>query len=270
MGRDVAAALGVTTRRDGYLAGAHDLVTWCVGHVVELDEPEAYDPTWKQWRMEDLPIFPDTFTYHPCAKTRDQFTVITHLLKRTDVTTIVNAADAGREGELIFDLVYTLARRHKPVDRLWLSSLTRRAILTAVPALAIGGHYRGLRELRALPAPAVLAPTASTPWGESRHRRSRSSSRVTRRSPPSCLPSILKSSPISRSRRARTTVAGATRRGAVSRHRRQPTPSSPRCGAGAAQSRRSRRRQVGSARRCSTISRAATRRQHPVRLPAHA
>jgi DNA topoisomerase-3 len=129
MGRDVAAALGVTTRRDGYLEGAHDLVTWCVGHVVELDEPEAYDPTWKQWRLEDLPLFPDTFTYHPCAKTLEQFNIIQTLLGRADVTTIVNAADAGREGELIFDLVYTLARCRKPVERLWISSLTREAIL---------------------------------------------------------------------------------------------------------------------------------------------
>ena len=92
------------------------------------------------------PLFPDPFTYHPCAKTRDQFTVITHLLKRTDVTTIVNAADAGREGELIFDLVYTLARCHKPVERLWISSLTREAILTGFRHLQSAEHYRGLRD----------------------------------------------------------------------------------------------------------------------------
>src|SRR5712692_4797888 len=146
MGRDVAAALGVTTRRDGYLAGAHDLVTWCVGHLVELDEPEAYDPTWKQWRMEDLPIFPAQFTYHPCGKTLDQFNIIKTLLGRADVTTIVNAADAGREGELIFDLVYTLARCRKPVERLWISSLTREAILTGVRHLQSAEHYRGLRD----------------------------------------------------------------------------------------------------------------------------
>src|SRR2546426_4645682 len=78
MGRDVAAALGVTTRHDGYLEGAHDLVTWCVGHVVELDEPEAYDPTWKQWRLEGLPILPPTFTHQPRAETPDQVTVIKH------------------------------------------------------------------------------------------------------------------------------------------------------------------------------------------------
>src|SRR5713101_1830126 len=146
MGRDVAVALGVTTRRDGYLEGAHDLVTWCVGHVVELDEPEAYDPTWKQWRMEDLPICPDAFTYHPCEKTLDQFNIIKKLLGRADVTTIVNAADAGREGELIFDLVYTLARCRKPVERLWISSLTREAILAGFRHLQSAEAYRGLRD----------------------------------------------------------------------------------------------------------------------------
>src|SRR5262249_60843491 len=75
MGRDVAAALGVTIRRDGYLEGAHDLVTWCVGHLVELDEPEAYDPTWKQWRLGDLPLLPNPFTFPPRAKTPPPFNV---------------------------------------------------------------------------------------------------------------------------------------------------------------------------------------------------
>jgi len=115
MGRAVAAALGATTRRTGYLEGASDLVTWCVGHLVELDAPEAYNPAWKQWRLADLPLCPAQFTYHPAEATRDQFNVITQLLGRADVATVVNAADAGREGELIFDLVYTLARCRKPV-----------------------------------------------------------------------------------------------------------------------------------------------------------
>src|SRR6266851_1806827 len=146
MGRAVAAALGVTTRHTGYLEGAGDLVTWCVGHLVELDEPEAYNPVWKQWRLEALPIFPETFTYHPCEKTLDQYNVIKQLLGRTDVTTIVNAADAGREGELIFDLVYTLARCRKPVERLWISSLTREAILAGFRHLQSAETYRGLRD----------------------------------------------------------------------------------------------------------------------------
>ncbi len=146
MGRAVAAALGVTTRHTGYLEGSNDIVTWCVGHLVELDEPEAYNPTWKQWRLADLPICPATFTYHPTEPTRDQFNIIKQLLGRADVTTIVNAADAGREGELIFDLVYTLARCRKPVERLWISSLTREAILTGFRNLQPAAAYRGLRD----------------------------------------------------------------------------------------------------------------------------
>src|SRR5207244_11553182 len=102
------------------------------------------DPTWKQWRLEDLPICPAAFAYHPSAKTLDQFTAIRQLLGRADVTTIVNAADAGREGELIFDLVYTLARCRKPVERLWISSLTREAILTGFRHLQSAEVYRGL------------------------------------------------------------------------------------------------------------------------------
>ena len=146
MGRAVAAALGATTRRIGYLEGASDLVTWCVGHLVELDAPEAYNPAWKQWRLADLPLCPAPFTYHPAEPTRDQFNVITQLLGRADVTTVVNAADAGREGELIFDLVYTLARCRKPVERLWISSLTREAILAGFRNLQPAAAYRGLRD----------------------------------------------------------------------------------------------------------------------------
>src|SRR5215471_14454499 len=146
MGRAVAAALGATTRRTGYLEGASDLVTWCVGHLVELDAPEAYNPAWKQWRLADLPLCPAHFTYHPVEPTRDQFNVITQLLERADVTTVVNAADAGREGELIFDLVYTLARCRKPVERLWISSLTREAILAGFRHLQSADAYRGLRD----------------------------------------------------------------------------------------------------------------------------
>jgi DNA topoisomerase-3 len=77
MGRAVAAALGAPTRRIGYLEGASDLVTWCVGHLVELDAPEAYNPAWKHWRLADLPLCPASFTYHPAESTRDQFNVIT-------------------------------------------------------------------------------------------------------------------------------------------------------------------------------------------------
>jgi DNA topoisomerase-3 len=144
MGRDVAAALGATRRQDGYIEGQRDIITWCVGHLVELDEPESYDAKLKSWRIENLPILPQKFKYHPSERTVGQFNTIKRLLKREDVESIVNAADAGREGELIFDLVYTLAGCRKPVERLWISSLTRDAILEGFRNLKPAGEYVGL------------------------------------------------------------------------------------------------------------------------------
>jgi DNA topoisomerase-3 len=146
MGRDVAAALGATRRGDGFIAGEADIVTWCIGHLVELDDPEKYDARLMRWRLEDLPILPEVFKYHASERTLEQFNRISALLKRADVTTIVNAADAGREGELIFDLVYTLADCRKPVERLWISSLTKDAILEGFHALKPAEEYRGLRD----------------------------------------------------------------------------------------------------------------------------
>jgi DNA topoisomerase-3 len=145
MGRDVAAALGATRRGEGFIEGQHDIVTWCVGHLVEPDDPESYDPKLKFWRVEDLPVVPERFKYHASERTRAQFEIIKALLARKDVETVVNAADAGREGELIFDLVYTLAGCRKPVQRLWISSLTREAILEGFKTLKPADDYRGLR-----------------------------------------------------------------------------------------------------------------------------
>src|ERR687886_2099872 len=146
MGRDVAAALGATRRGEGFIAGESDIVTWCVGHLVELDDPQAYDRRYERWRVEDLPILPDEFKYHPSERTLEQFNVIRALLGREDVTSVVNAADAGREGELIFDLVYTLAGCRKPVQRLWISSLTREAILEGFRSLRPAADFAGLRD----------------------------------------------------------------------------------------------------------------------------
>ncbi|HYH87416.1 MAG TPA: toprim domain-containing protein, partial [Pyrinomonadaceae bacterium] len=146
MGRDVAAALGATRRGEGFLAGQRDIVTWCVGHLVELEDPQGYDPRFERWRLEDLPILPDEFKYHASERTLDQFKVISSLLGREDVESVVNAADAGREGELIFDLVYKLANCRKPVERLWISSLTREAILEGFGKLKSAEEYSGLRD----------------------------------------------------------------------------------------------------------------------------
>ncbi len=145
MGRDIAAALNVTRRLSGCIEGATEIVTWCIGHLVELDDPDAYDSKYHSWRLEHLPIIPEEFTYHPSERTLDQFKVIKTLLNRKDVTSIVNATDAGREGELIFDLVYTLARCRKPVERLWISSLTREAIISGFNNLRPAAEYHGLR-----------------------------------------------------------------------------------------------------------------------------
>ncbi|MBV8855941.1 MAG: DNA topoisomerase 3 [Acidobacteria bacterium] len=146
MGRDVAAALGAARRGEGFISGESEIVTWCVGHLVELDDPQAYDPRFERWRVEDLPILPGEFKYHPSERTLEQFNVIRALLGREDVVSVVNAADAGREGELIFDLVYTLAGCRKPVERLWISSLTREAIQEGFRNLKPAEEYKGLRE----------------------------------------------------------------------------------------------------------------------------
>nr|WP_279343132.1 DNA topoisomerase 3 [Geothrix paludis] len=146
MGRALAEALGVTGRDRSLLEGNGLVVTWCVGHLVEALNPEGYDPAWKPWRWDRLPIFPEAFRYAPIAQTRDQFDVVARLLNREDITEVVNATDAGREGELIFDLVYRLAGCAKPVLRFWTSSLTPEAVREAYGAMKPGEAYAGLRD----------------------------------------------------------------------------------------------------------------------------
>ncbi|WLT30063.1 DNA topoisomerase 3 [Geothrix sp. PMB-07] len=146
MGRAVAEALGLPGRGRSLIEGNGLVVTWCVGHLVEALNPEGYDPAWKAWRWDRLPIFPEPFRYVAIPQTRDQFDVVARLLNREDITEVVNATDAGREGELIFDLVYRLADCTKPVLRFWTSSLTPEAIQEAYQAMKPGEAYTGLRE----------------------------------------------------------------------------------------------------------------------------
>lgn len=146
MGRAIAAALGLSGSGRSFMEGKGVLVTWCVGHLVEALEPEGYDPALKRWSLEALPFFPPEFRYAPIAQTRDQFDVVARLLNRGDVAEVVNATDAGREGELIFDLVYRLAECTKPVLRFWTSSLTDEAIREAYGAMKPGEAYVGLRD----------------------------------------------------------------------------------------------------------------------------
>jgi DNA topoisomerase-3 len=117
-----------------------------VGHLVEAIGPEGYDPSLKSWRLDTVPFFPEAFRYAPIENTKDQYETVARLLNREDVTEVVNATDAGREGELIFDLVYRLAGCGKPVLRFWTSSLTDDAIREAYGRMKPGQAYTGLRD----------------------------------------------------------------------------------------------------------------------------
>jgi DNA topoisomerase-3 len=137
VGRDLARVLpGAFQKHEGYLETDRHIMTWAVGHLVQLAEPDEYDPKFKKWRMADLPIVPDRFKLVVRdERSKKQMTVITKLLKRDDVDSVVNACDAGREGELIFAWTYEKASARKPVERLWLSSMTTAAIKSALDDL---------------------------------------------------------------------------------------------------------------------------------------
>lgn len=110
--QSIAKVLGATKREDGYLEGNGYVVSWCVGHLVELSQPEAYDEKYNKWAYADLPIFPDQWKYQVSASTKKQFGILKKLMARKDVESLVCATDAGREGELIFRLVYQQAGCH--------------------------------------------------------------------------------------------------------------------------------------------------------------
>lgn len=144
--QSIAKVLGCTDKQDGYLSGGGYLVSWCVGHLVELAEPETYDSKYETWKKEDLPIIPDVFQYQVTAATRKQFKVLKDLLHRDDVDCVTNACDAGREGELIFRLVYDEAKCNKPMKRLWISSMEDEAIRDGFAGLKDGKEYDRLYE----------------------------------------------------------------------------------------------------------------------------
>ena len=139
--KSIASALGVTSRADGYFEGGGWLISWCIGHLVGLADAAAYDDRYKKWRYEDLPILPDPFRYVVSEEKAAQFHVLQSLMERTDVTELVNACDAGREGELIFRLVYEAAGCSKPFSRLWISSMEDAAIREGFSDLRPGADY---------------------------------------------------------------------------------------------------------------------------------
>ena len=139
-----AKVLGVQGRQDSYLEGNGYLVSWCVGHLVELAPPSAYGEQYVKWSITDLPILPQKWQYLVSTSTKKQFAVLKKLMHRADVETVVNSCDAGREGELIFRLVYEQAGCKKPVSRLWLSSMEDNAIREGFANLKPSTEYNAL------------------------------------------------------------------------------------------------------------------------------
>src|SRR5437868_8865832 len=150
VGRDVARVLpGPFAKHEGYLEGPEHVITWAVGHLVKRAEPDEYDAKYKKWRMADLPIVPDRFKLVVRdERSKKQMSVVTKLLRNDEVDLVVNACDAGREGELIFAYLFEKAGAAKPVKRLWLNSMTMQAMREAF------AHLRDASEVELLEAAA--------------------------------------------------------------------------------------------------------------------
>ena len=142
--RTIAAVLGASEKKKGYLEGNGYWVSWCVGHLVELATPSTYDERYAKWRLEDLPILPQDWQYTVIESTKAPFGVLRTLMNDSRVTSIICATDAGREGELIFRLVYSLCGCMKPVKRLWISSLEDAAIAEGFRNLRPASEYDSL------------------------------------------------------------------------------------------------------------------------------
>lgn len=143
-GRAIAAVLGAAAKQNGYLEGSGCIVTWCIGHLVEDVKPEGYGEQYKEWTLSNLPIIPETWKYTVSKSGAAQYRVVSSLMKRPDITEIICATDAGREGELIFRSVYRHAGCKKPFKRLWISSMEESAIAAGFRNLRDGRDYDNL------------------------------------------------------------------------------------------------------------------------------
>jgi len=144
--RDLARVLGATNKRNGFIEGSGLRISWCFGHMAELEEPAHYDERWKRWSIDTLPMLPEQFDIRVRKGAADQMKVLRSLLRGSDVEEVVNACDAGREGELIFRYVYQLTSCSKPVQRLWVSSLTDSAIKLGWSKLRPGSDFDPLAD----------------------------------------------------------------------------------------------------------------------------
>lgn len=139
--KSIADVLGADSRQDGYFEGNDYLVSWCVGHLIELAQPESYGEKWKKWTYESLPVNPLHFQYEIKGDTKEQYYVLYELMHDMRISEVVCATDAGREGELIFRLVYDMAKCEKPMKRLWISSMEESAIREGFENLKPGSDY---------------------------------------------------------------------------------------------------------------------------------
>ena len=137
----IAAVLGAKEKKDGYIEGGGYVVSWCVGHLVGLAEAATYGEQYKKWSYDSLPILPQEWKYTVAADKEKQFKILKDLMRRTDISEVVNACDAGREGELIFRFVYEVAGCNKPMRRLWISSMEDEAIKQGFASLKDGKEY---------------------------------------------------------------------------------------------------------------------------------
>lgn len=144
VGREIARVLGCTLKKDGYIEGEKYIVTWALGHLVTLADPEAYGDEYKKWTLESLPIMPDKMKLTVIKETSKQYKVVSSLFKKEDVSELIIATDAGREGELVARLIIEKAGFKKPVKRLWISSQTDKAILDGFKNVTLAENYNNL------------------------------------------------------------------------------------------------------------------------------
>ena len=124
----IAKVIGAKNKKDGYYEGNGYKVSWCVGHLIQMANPDAYNEKYAKWNIEDLPIIPKDYKYEVAKSTKKQFNILKKLMNDKEIDTVINACDAGREGESIFRLVYNEAKRKKKMQRLWISSMEDSAI----------------------------------------------------------------------------------------------------------------------------------------------
>jgi len=142
--RTIAEVIGATNKKNGYLEGDGYIVSWCIGHLLELVEADVYQEKWKKWSYESLPIIPEKWQHTVKENTKAQYVILASLMNREDITEIICATDAGREGELIFRLVYQQSGSQKPIQRLWISSMEEKAIETGFSNLKPGSEFENL------------------------------------------------------------------------------------------------------------------------------